>query len=319
MRTAIAAVLLLAAAMPARADEDCRLKQIADLTLKKSTGGDYLFPIAIGGQERWFEVGLNSPFSAILGSFADAQKYPSHSLPSQIEPEVDNVKVKQAVSVDEFSVGLAHAQKFDMFRVDGALSGGDPQVTGMAGMDLLANFDVELDLKNSRMKLFSQDHCHGQVVYWADRYAQVPFEKDPSGHFTFEMRLDGERVHVDFHVSAGTAEMNMNVAHRIFGLDEKAPGMQTLHDKTETLYRYPFKLLALDGVEISNPAVFIVKQEGPECKPYRPIQAFDGKVCFGTADLSLRDAELSKMRLYFAFKEKTLYATAADATLPKSP
>jgi hypothetical protein len=318
MRIAIAAALLLAAAMPARADEDCRLKQIADFALKKSPGGEYLFPITIGGQERWFEAGLDKPFSAIRGSFADAQNFPSSALSSRIVPEVNGEKIKQEVSVGDFHIGLAKGGKFDMFRVEGVLSG-DPDVVGIAGLDLLANFDVELDLKNSRMKLFSQDHCNGEVVYWADRYAAVPFEKDPSGHITFEMMLDGKRVQVDFHIAEGAGAMDMRVAKRIFDLDENAPGMQLLRGPPAAAYRYPFKLLALEGIEVSNPTVAIFKREGTECRPYRPVQALQGKTCFGTADLNLRAAELRQMHLYFAFKEKMLYATAADAALPKAP
>jgi predicted aspartyl protease len=319
MKTLIAAALMLAAAVPARAAEDCRLRQIADFALKKSAGGDYLFPVTIAGQERWFEVGLSKPFSAILGSFADAQKFQSRPLPPGIAAaSVDGQKVEQVVKVADIAIGPAHGTKFDMFRVEGALSG-EPDVVGVAGMDLLANFDVELDLKNSRMKLFSQDHCSGKVVYWAGSYGEAPFEKDPSGHFTFTMRLDGERVHVDFEVTAGSAAMDMNVAKRIFDLNENSPNMQALQGRTQPAYRYPFKTLAMDEIAISNPAIVIYKREGPECRPYRPVQSFERKACFGTADLTLRDAELKQMHLYFAFKEKTLYATAADAAPAKAP
>ena len=317
MRIAILAVLALAAATAARADDDCRLKQIGDYALKKGAGGDYLFPIEIAGQQRWFEVGLHNPFSAIRGEFADAQKFPSKDLPQGMTAQINGREVTQQVTVGEFHVGPARGANFNMFRVDSLLSN-DPGVTGVAGMDLLANFDVELDLKNSRMRLFSQDHCRGEAVYWADRYAAVPFEKDRSGHFTFSMRLDGERVHVDFAVDTGAAEMDMNVAKRIFGLDETKPGMQAMHDGDGTSYRYPFKTLGLDGVQILNPAIFLVRRSGPECKPYHPSAEYQAKTCYGTADLTLRDAELRQMRLYFAFKEKTLYATPADATLPKA-
>ena len=318
MRIAILAALALAAAMPARADDDCRLKQIADYTLTKAAGGDYLFPIEIGGQQRWFEVGLNTPFSAIKGDFADAQKFPSKDLPQGITAQVDGRAVTQQVTVGEFHVGPVRGAKFAMFRVDGLLSN-DPSVIGIAGMDLLANFDVELDLKHSRMRLFSQDHCRGEAVYWADRYAMVPFEKDRSGHFTFSMRLDGERVHVDFAVDTGAAEMDMNVAKRIFGLDETKPGMQAVKDGGGTSWRYPFKTLGLDGVQILSPAIFLVRRAGPECKPYHPGAEYQGTTCYGTADLTLRDAELRQMRLYFAFKEQKLYATPADASLQTAP
>ncbi len=36
--------------------------------------------------------------------------------------------------------------------------------------------------------------------------------------------------------------------------------------------------------------------------------------CFGNAPLYLGYSELTKLRMFFAFKEKMLYLTAADAT-----
>ena len=77
------------------------------------------------------------------------------------------------------------------------------------------------------------------------------------------------------------------------------------------IWRVPFA--------VANPDVVIERRDGKECRPYRPINLYMGQICYGTADLNLRDAELKQMHLYLAFKEKMLYATAADAPPPKSP
>lgn len=318
IRMAVAAALLLAGAVPALAEEDCRLKQVADFTLKKDAGGKYVFPLTIGDQDRWFVLSLNSPFSVILGGFADAQKFETRKLPGKSGMNAFNEKVTQSVTVPGFSIGRMRAGKFDMLRAEGPIDR-DPDVIGLAGLDLLAKFDVELDLKNSRMKLFSQDHCSGQVVYWADDYAKVPFESDPSGHFAFDMQLDGKHLSVDFFVAAETATMDMRAAKRIFDLDEKSPRMQKLQADTDDDYRYPFKSLALEGIAIANPAIVLRQREGKECRAYHPLDVYTRSVCYGKADLYLGEPELAQMHLYFAFKEKMLYATPADATLPKSP
>src|SRR5262249_10194662 len=152
---------------------------------------------------------------------------------------------------------------------------------------------------------------------WTDDYAKVPFNKDPSGDFAFDMRLDGKHLAVQFLAAAGTASMDMRVAKRIFDVDEESPGMQKLQDDAAGDYRYPFKSLALEGVAIANPAIVLWRREGKECRAYHPLDVYPTGVCFGVADLYLRDAELSQMHLYFAFKEKVLYATPADAPPPK--
>jgi len=318
MKIQIVTALALALATQVHAAEDCRLKQLAKLTLKQDAAGDYTIPLTIGGQERRFVLGLNVPFSAISGSFADAQGFKSHKLPDLLVLELGGEKIERQAEVPEFAIGPVRAKDYHMLRVQSAVVS-DPEVTGVAGLDLLENFDVELDLKNSALNLFSQDHCKGQVVYWADSSAVVPFTTDASGHIAFKMQLDGKEVSVDFDVTRGQALMPMTAAKRVFDLSETSPGMQALPQGATTYYRYPFKTLSLSGLAIANPAIVLYPSSAPECRPN--LHFIDGREarCFGMADMRLRAGELDKLRLYFAFKEKTLYATAAGAGGEKAP
>jgi hypothetical protein len=318
MTIRIAAALALALATQARAEEDCRLKQLATLALKQDAIGQYTIPLTIGGQERRFILGLNVPFSAISGSFADAQGFKSHKLPESLVAEIGGEKIERQVEVSEFAIGPVRAKDYHMFRAQSGL-GPDPDVAGVAALDLLENFDVELDLNAQTLKLFSPDHCKGRVVYWADSSAVAPFEIDRSGHIAFEMQLDGKTVSVDFDVTRGAALMPMTAAKRLFDLSETSAGMQPLTEGGTTYYRYPFKSLSLEGIQIANPAIMIYPASGPECRPNLHFVEGREARCFGVADMRLRASELDKLRLYFAFKEKTLYATAAGAGREKAP
>ena len=316
MKNHLVTALALALASQVHAAEDCRLKQVAALALKLDAAGEYTIPLTVGGQERRFVLGLNVPFSAISGSFADAQGFKSHNLPDALVPELGGEKIERQVDVPEFSIGPVRAKDYRMLRVQNAVVS-DPDVTGVAGLDLLENFDVELDLKNSALRLFSQDHCKGRVVYWADSSAVVPFDVDKSGHIAFAMQLDGKKVNVDFDVARGPALMPLPVAKRVFDLTGTSPGMQALPQGTS--YRYPFKSLSLEGIQIANPAIVLYPWTGPECRPNLHFVEGRESRCFGVADMRLRADELDKLRLYFAFKEKTLYATAADSGAAKTP
>lgn len=315
MRMAVAAVLLFAVTAAARADDACTLKLVADLAIKAEADGRYIMPVTLDGQPHWFVVGLNVPFSAITGKFADAQGYKSHPLPHGISSGVMGDTMTQQTVVPDIALGPAHAKDFQMLR-GGDHMAKDAEITGIVGLDLLANFDVELDLKHDHLRLFSQDHCKGRVVYWSDTSAVVPFDKDASGHFAFDMQLDGKEVTVDFVVTKGSATMPSRTAKRIFDLDGSSPGMEAHPVGDKTYYRYPFKSLSLGGIAISNPAI-VIFPTSRECRP----DPHDNTVarCYGEADLDLRGAELSHLRLFLSFKEKKLYATAADAELPKAP
>jgi predicted aspartyl protease len=309
MRMAIAAAFLCVAATAARADDACMLKRVADLAIKSTANGDYVMPVTLDGKPQWFVIGLNAPFSVITGKFADAQGYTSHSLPRGISSIVRDDVVTQQTVVPDIALGPAHAKDFKMLR-GGEHMARDTEIAGMIGLDLLANFDVELDLSHGHLRLFSQDHCEGKVVYWSDTSVVVPFHKDESGHFAIDMRLDGKDVTVDFVAAQGPALMPSRTSKRIFGLDVYSDGMVAQADGGETRYRYPFKSLSLGGIAISNPAIAIF----PTNRECRPDPHDDNKArCYGQADLDLREAELRHLRLLFSFKEKKLYATAADA------
>jgi hypothetical protein len=82
-----------------------------------------------------------------------------------------------------------------------------------------------------------------------------------------------------------------------------------------TQWHYAFKTLSREGVVINNPRIAILKDDGPECRPDAQDVRGRSMRCFGLANLRLRAGPLKAMHLYFAFKDKKLYITAADAHL----
>ncbi len=308
-----AAMLSALAALPAQAGEKCTLPQIAALSLKPLGDGQYALPVSIGGAEHDFVLGLNNPFSVVSGALADRLGYKTSRLPAGIGAALNGEEMMRQVSIGELAVGSSHAKDFHMLRADKALEGSGAD--GVVGLDLLENFDVELDLKAAKLNLFSQEHCPGNVVYWSRDYAEVPFKTDASGHVSFAMTLDNEKLTVDLDTREGLALMGNKTLRRLFDLTPSSPGMIAETQGTTTFWHYPFKTLSIEGVTIADPHVAILAQDGPECRP--ETHWVDGREqrCFGESDLHLRAPVLRALHLYFAFKEKTLYVTPADAHL----
>jgi hypothetical protein len=132
------------------------------------------------------------------------------------------------------------------------------------------------------------------------------------------MRLDGKSVTATIN-SAGPTSMTKSVAQRVFLIDPNSPDLRPLPNRLssgEATYSYPFKTLEVGGLTVNNPAIEIYDGgAGPECDGRtHNVNSEKVFVCYGGADIHVGLSILRKLHLYFAFGEKTLYATAADLT-----
>ena len=314
MRIPGALLLALACTTGAQAADDCRLKQVASLDITTLADGDIAVPIVFGGAQHKMILSLTDAFSILSGTFADSQSLRTRNIPEGVQVATGAGTMTKQVIIPDVQIGVSHGADIHVMRLDGAL--GDPDVVGVLGTDLLGNFDVELDLKNAKLNLFSQDHCDGKVVYWAGAFAAVPFVKDAVGHISIPMTLDGKALNVGIETSAGTGRMGLKTAHRLFALEPDSPGVKPVANPTPggpALYNYPFKTLSVDGIAINNPAIELTDNPLLDCDPHVHL-AQDGPYrTYGCSDLLIRLSELRALHLYFAFKERVLYITDADA------
>jgi hypothetical protein len=163
--------------------------------------------------------------------------------------------------------------------------------------------------------LFFQDHCAGQVVYWSNAYTTIPMTQQASGTIMVPMQLDGKEVDVGLESAETGSTMLLSAASRIFGIDEKSPGMSSTDDPR--LLKYSFGKLSANGLDITNPHIVIVKDNptSTNCKGQSRFSGFGETIskCYGSVDVRLGIPELRQLHLYLSFKEKTLYLTSADA------
>jgi hypothetical protein len=132
------------------------------------------------------------------------------------------------------------------------------------------------------------------------------------------MQLDNKPVVVGI-TTDGPTIMGMKAAHSLFGLDELAPQLAPQSGvrapEGELMYRYPFQNLEMDRLKVANPAILIAGEKPePTCDAHLHVASNgDSYRCYGGGDIFLGQSTLRKLHLYFAFGEKMLYATAADA------
>jgi predicted aspartyl protease len=180
------------------------------------------------------------------------------------------------------------------------------EIAGSLGPSHLMTFDVEFDFAAHKLNLYSQNHCVGEVVYWAPWYTVVPFRLSQDGHIQIDMKLDGVPVTATLDSGAPISSIDMRTASRLFHLDKKSPGVEKYghvggrDDPDSAIYAYRFKSLSVTDVDIQNPKLLLVPDLINEWTNSHAPQ-----VIFG-----LR--EMRALHLYIAYNENAIYLTTAD-------
>lgn len=178
------------------------------------------------------------------------------------------------------------------------VAGGDA-IVGTIGMNLLKLMDMELDMASRRVSFFSQDHCRGEVVYWAQSWAELPMTY--RGMVTsVKVKLDGKSIKATLDTGSPTTAIDRDLAESLFDFSPTAPGVEhsgqsgSATGSLRDSYTKQFKTLDFGGVTVHNPKMEVVD--------------------FGEREIILGMNYLSQLRLYFAYGEKKLYITAADGS-----
>ena len=315
-------VLVWAWATPVGAQaQDCTLKQAAAITLASAQNGAPLVPVTIAGKTYRFLFDLSASFTLIDARLVRVLALPVESMPARLKIEFEGVRATGLAVLPDLQVGRIPYGTVKAAEIDRRFPSG---ADGVIGLDLLANFDLDLDLKAGKLNLFSPDHCPGKVVYWASNYAVVPFRMDEAGHPYFTATLDERRVTVSFDAGDSGGAMGMADANDLFGIvpDDRQLVPLSSSEDGQKLYRYPFKELSLGGVKIYHPAISLFPQKPTEqCRavpkdvadlPPASLVFGSWRACYGTTALYLGRSELAQLHVYFAFGEKKLYVTAAS-------
>ena len=99
-----------------------------------------------------------------------------------------------------------------------SLEGIEPPVAGLLGVDVLADYEVELDLPGRRMALYAQHPCAGYVP-WQDAIS-VPFQRTHSGLAFIDARVNGRTVRALLDTGARTSLLTRQTA-RAVGVTER--------------------------------------------------------------------------------------------------
>src|SRR5262245_10305401 len=198
---ALSTIVLAAAIVttPARAADEpnCGLKLYTSIDLIVPTGGDAVFvPVTLNEKPALMVLNLGSAATVLSQSAADGMSLRRHAAPPA-DIYFGGERVTQMAKFDSFAIGKLGLGKGDFLvtpAVDALGTIDGRPVIGHLGAEVLSVVDFELDLARKKLNLFSQDHCRGNVVYWAKAYDSAPLYKGALGELYFPMELEGKKV-----------------------------------------------------------------------------------------------------------------------------
>ncbi len=301
-------------AVPLYAAEECTLSNVSTIELSYDAVGRPLIPMTLNDLERYFLIDTGGVYSTHYSELAEVLDLRLRRAGGSIIG-VTGESSNNYVTVDEFRVGTVRGRDRP-FMIEPGDQGGGSEIrrVGTIGPDILARYDIDLDFGSSKVNMFSQDHCEGQVIYWQPKtIAIIPFELDRGGHITFPILLDGVELTAIMDTGAATSTLNQNVGERELGLDFSSAENEligTLGEDNDEVYRRKFQSLSMAGIEIREPTLDVL----PDLMGTGLGTLFGWRTSTSLPDVIVGMSILSHLHVYIAYGEERLYITEAGGS-----
>jgi predicted aspartyl protease len=301
-------ILLLAAfcltALPARADESCRLVQMSVLDMSIDSAGGVYVPMTISGQSVNMLIDTGGIFTMLTEQTVQRlglkKLLPSTGMFDGGAMLFGGKKLDKYTEAHDVDLGGLKAADIPMWVMpDGLMA---PELGGTIAPNILSHYDADFDFANARFRLFSQDHCDGKVVYWTTNApAVIPIIIDREGHIEIPVKLDGREIEAVIDTGSSSSILSLETARRSFDIDDKDPKLTSLAGgRLGQAFRYPFGKLTFENVTVDNPDMVLIS----DAVSQRPE---------GALRLILGMGILRQLHLYIAYREHKLYVTSASA------
>ena len=309
-------LFVLASSAAWAAPPSCGLQRVAELPVKVDSG-QLLVKMQINDQDGWFVIDTGSAYNMLTRQMVDALKLqPLPVEPNLVVYDGSGTPLRHYVVAKKLTMSGMVAEDKE-FLVMGENTAINAPIAGVFGASFLAAYDLELDIPHGKIRLFTQDHCKGQVVYWTQDFAVVPFSVDEFLHITLEVNLDGNTERALLDTGATPTTISAQTARRTFNVDPGAEGaapdgqVTGGSGKTLPFYRHKFANLNVGGVEFHNTELEVMPDK--LTRMMRDHANADGSGRGQTWPLTIGLHHLARIRAYIAYGEGKLYISAADA------
>jgi len=280
--------------------------------------GQVQIPVEIGGVRVHMGIEAGSGLSAIWSSATAALGLQPKRITARGRLNAGGIPLTETVNIDGLKIGNVRWSSVEVLVYPRnkyfPQSLGEDDVVGYLGQDLFSKLDVELDFGAHQLRLYSQQHCPGAVVYWSGQYDVLPLQKGKLGNLSMAMAVNGRLVSTSMSTMSPISTIEEEAAKRILGIDRLSSSGDAGGGGDGCSYCRSITLKA-QGLEIRNARVTIVNSVSKSCQLNLPrsesgIASYD---CLGAFPLHLGVNVLSTLHLFYANGEKKLYFTNAGA------
>jgi hypothetical protein len=310
--------IVLAAMLPAETTAyaaDCSKLQIFDIIHMKPAYErlEERIPVKINGVEKDFIFDTGGSLTQVARPVAEELKLPVRQGNVQMYDVAGNISRDEA-TIGEFMIAHMLGKNVVLPVNPSALP-----ADGIVALDYLHTFDADIDFTSDTLKVFSQDHCPGQVVYWTSpaSVGVVPITMDGL-HMIVPVMLDGmpERALIDSGATYST--ISIPEARRLFDLtpgSADTPEKGKLNgDDTLTTYTHDFKSLSFGDVAVTNPKLTLIPNamgRNADRSQYVGDRTKSDKTEINVDDMIIGMDVLRKLHVYIAFGERKMYVSEA--------
>ena len=291
--------------------DNCPLpKLLNQVQMSRAGHGEVdLIPVTVNGTPENFIFDTGGFFSQIGPAAAAALHLPVQPGGRELY-DMRGVISRDEAEADSFTLGQVTRQHvaLQLSPNVGAFDG--RPIDGILALDMLANVDADLDFGADTLKLFSEDHCPGKVIYWQPPAMATAPITVARNHISVPVMLDGHAFNAVIDTGASDTALTEAAAKRIFGLtpgDAATPRYGELNgDPALPTYIHWFNSLTFGQVRIGEPGVLVI----PDDKSRDAAR-------LAIPDLILGMDVLRNLHLYLAMGEKKIYVTPASQPVPK--
>ncbi|HWY61634.1 MAG TPA: retropepsin-like aspartic protease [Rhizomicrobium sp.] len=326
MRILMSAVLLAALLPSAAQAADCKLQIIDIIHMDPAFEGlEERIPVKINGVQKSFIFDTGGSLTQVARAMAEDLKLPVRQGNIQMYDVAGNISRDQA-AIHEFMIG--HMRGTD---VNLPVNPGGLPADGIVALDYLHTFDADVDFTSNTLRIFSQDHCPGQVVYWTSpaNVGIVPITMN-GYHMIVPVTLDGKPERAVIDTGATFSTITIPEAHRLFDL---TPGTADVpeygkfnNDPTLKTYSHDFKSLSIGDIAVTNPKLILIPNamgRNADRSQYVGDRTKSDKTEINVDDMIIGMDVLRKLHIYIAFGERKMYVSGTSAppvsTAPAAP
>ena len=305
------------------------LALVDEIQMESANGGPSTVPVKINGKDQKLTLATAGTTTQLSEDAAKALNLEPTRSDMVLTDALGNPNRVDEVAIADFSMGRLHGTNVKWpVTPEGGRGGrggrGGGGGAGLFSLNYMRLYDVDVDFGSDKLRLFSQDHCPGAVLYWKAPGAvgTVPMTID-NGRVTVPVMLNGKAITGVIDTAAPNSTVYEAVAERVLGVTlggDKAPADQPSKSPPGKTYSWTVDSLAIGTLALNNVAIG-VRPDINANQGKDPAQTMRARASAIQAELAHPEVKLGmdvlrKLHLYMAFGENKLYVTGTTAALP---